>query len=134
MDTEKLLIIVENALEDKKAKDIKVLDVSKLSSFTDFMVVATGNSARQVIALAQNVIDEAKKQGHQPLGEEGRQVGDWVLVDLGDVIVHLMQAETRDFYQLEKLWSEMGGDAHLSQLREEAGEMDKENRMSETDL
>ncbi|EDN67353.1 Iojap-related protein [Beggiatoa sp. PS] len=115
MDTEKLLIIVKQALEDKKAQDIKVINVRKLCNFTDFMIVATGNTARQVVALAQNVIDEAKKQGHQSLGDEGRQVGDWVLVDLGDAIVHLMQPETRNFYQLEKLWSEMGGDSHLSQ-------------------
>jgi ribosome-associated protein len=119
MDTEKLLILVKNALEEKKAKDIKVLDVHKLSSFTDFMVVATGNTARQVVALAQNVIEDAKKQGLQPLGEEGRQGGEWILVDLGDVIVHIMQPQTRDFYKIEKLWSEMGGDAHLNQLREE---------------
>lgn len=71
------------------------------------MVVATGRTARQAIALAQYVIEKAKSYGHRPLGDEGRDVGEWVLVDLGDVIVHVMQPQTRDFYQLEKLWSEM---------------------------
>lgn len=117
MDTEQLLTLVTQALEDKKAKDIKILDVRNLSSVTDFMVVATGNTDRQVIALAQHVVEQAKAHGHQPLGKEGNQVGEWVLVDLGDIIVHVMQPRTRDFYQLEKLWDNMGGDAWLSQLR-----------------
>ncbi|MCK5720388.1 MAG: ribosome silencing factor [Thiomargarita sp.] len=104
IDATNLLTIVQDALEDKKAQDITILDVRKRSSITDFMVVATGRTARQVIALAQNVIQEAKSFGHRPLGEEGRDVGEWVLVDLGDILVHIMQAETRDFYQLEKLW------------------------------
>jgi ribosome-associated protein len=116
MDTDKLLKIVKNALEDKKAKDIKILNVSKFSSITDFMVVATGNTARQVVALAQHVIEQAKTHGHRLLGEEGGNVGEWVLVDLGDIIVHVMQPQTRDFYQLEKLWSELGTEAMLNQV------------------
>ena len=107
MNTEKLLTVVQNALEDKKGKDIKILNVRQLSDITDFMVVATGRTARQVIALAQHVIEQAKSNGHRPLGDEGGDVGEWVLVDLGDVIVHVMQPQTRDFYQLEKLWSEV---------------------------
>jgi ribosome-associated protein len=107
METEQLLTLTKNALEDKKAKDIKILDVRKFSSITDFMVVATGNTARHVTALAQNVIAEAKAHKHRPLGEEGGNVSEWILVDLGDIIVHLMQPETRDFYQLEKLWADM---------------------------
>jgi ribosome-associated protein len=110
MDTNKLLKIVQNALEDKKAKDIQILDVSKISTIADFMVVATGNTARQVIALAQHVIEKAKQRGHRYFGEEGADVGEWVLVDLGDIIVHVMQPETRDFYQLEKFWG-VGGEA-----------------------
>ena len=117
MDTEQLLPLVKNALEDKKATDIKTLDVRKFSNITDFMVVATGKTARQANALAQHVIEQAKASGHRPLGEEGSNTGEWVLVDLGDVIVHVMQPQTREFYQLEKLWSEMGGDTRLSQLR-----------------
>jgi len=107
MNTEKLLTVVQNALEDKKGKDIKILNVRQLSDITDFMVVATGRTARQVIALAQHVIEQAKSNGHRPLGDEGGDVGEWVLVDLGDVIVHVMQPQTRDFYQLEKLWNEV---------------------------
>jgi ribosome-associated protein len=114
MDTEQFLTIAKNALEDKKAIDIKVLDVRKISSITDFMIVATGNTARQVIALAQHVVEKAKAHGHRPLGEEGSS--EWALVDLGDVIVHIMQPQARDFYQLEKLWSDMGGETRLSQL------------------
>jgi len=110
MDTNKLLNIVKNALEDKKAKDIKILEVGQISSIADFMVVATGNSARQTVALAQHVRDQAKQQGHRYFAEEGADVGEWVLVDLGDILVHVMQPETRDFYQLEKFW-DVGGEA-----------------------
>ncbi len=116
MNTKQLLTITKNALEDKKANDIKILDVRKLSSITDFMVVATGKTARQVAALAQHVIEKAKAHGQRPLGEEGTKIGEWALVDLGDVIVHIMQPQTRDFYQLEKLWSEMGGEMQPNQL------------------
>ena len=74
MNTEKLLTVVQNALEEKKAKDIKILDVHQFSSITDFMVVATGRTARQAIALAQYVIEKAKSYGHRPLGDEGRDL------------------------------------------------------------
>ena len=110
MNTEQLLILVETALDEKKAKDIKILDVRNLSIITDFMVIASGNTDRQVNALAQHVIQQAKIHGHQPLGEEGSQVGEWALVDLGDIIVHVMQPRIRDFYQLEKLWNDMDKD------------------------
>lgn len=118
MDTKKLLALVKNALEDKKATDINILDVHEFSGFTDFMVIATGKTGRQANALAQHVIEQAKACGHLPLGEEGSNTGEWVLVDLGDVIVHIMQPQTRDFYQLEKLWSDLGKKAQLSQLYE----------------
>jgi ribosome-associated protein len=111
MNAEKLLTVVQNALEDKKATDIKILDVHKICSFTDFMVIATGRTARQVSALARHVIEESKSYEHRPLGDEGTQVGEWALVDLGDIIVHVMQPQTRDFYQLEKLWGEIGNAA-----------------------
>jgi ribosome-associated protein len=110
MNTEQLLILVETALDEKKAKDIKILDVRHLNSITDFMIIASGNTDRQVNALVQHVIHQAKMHGHQPLGEEGSQVGEWALVDLGDIIVHVMQPRVRDFYQLEKLWNDMGKD------------------------
>ncbi|MCK5876641.1 MAG: ribosome silencing factor [Candidatus Marithrix sp.] len=107
MNIEQLLTIVKDALEDKKAHDIEVLDVREQSSITDFMIIATGNTSRQVVAVAQHVIEKVKSYGEKPLGEEGSNIGEWVLVDLGDIIVHVMQPETRDFYQLEKLWSEV---------------------------
>ncbi|MBE9563438.1 MAG: ribosome silencing factor [Proteobacteria bacterium] len=107
MNIEQLLTVINEALEDKKAHDIEVLDVRNKTSITDFMVIATGNTSRQVVALAQHIVEKAKSNGQRPLGEEGSNVGEWVLVDLGDIIVHIMQPKTRDFYQLEKLWAEV---------------------------
>jgi len=108
MKLEQLKKLVVTALEDLKASDIKVLDVRGLSNVTDLMVIASGNSDRQVKALANNVIEEAKQKGHPPIGVEGEQVGEWALVDLGDVVVHIMLPTVRDFYNLEKLWSDAG--------------------------
>ncbi len=109
MDNETLLDLVVHAMEDRKAFDIRVLDVSEISSITDAMVIASGNSDRQVIAIANHVVEEAKNRGQRPLGLEGNNEGQWVLVDLGDVVAHVMLPQVRDFYQLEKLWSDMGG-------------------------
>jgi ribosome-associated protein len=95
-------------LEDLKADNISVLDVREMTSITDYMIVASGRSNRQVKAMADRVMEDAKAAGIQPLGVEGKEQGDWVLVDLGDVVVHAMQPATRDFYQLERLWSEVG--------------------------
>ncbi len=105
MNIERLLQQVVDALDAMKAEDIKVLDVSELSSITDRMVIASGSSRRHVSSLAQHVVEIAKQAGCRPLGVEGEQAGEWVLVDLGDVVVHVMQPEIRDFYQLERLWS-----------------------------
>lgn len=99
-----LLDAVVKALDDGKAVDIKVLDVRKLTAMADYMVVATGRSSRQVKALADQVEEAARAIKVKPLGVEGQQAAEWVLVDLGDVICHVMQAGTREFYQLEKLW------------------------------
>ena len=104
MQSERLCQLAVDALEDLKAVDILQLDVRKLSDFTDFMIIATGRSARQVAALAENVVMKAKQAGEAPLGVEGLRGGEWVLVDLCDVVVHVMQPEVREFYQLEKLW------------------------------
>ncbi|WP_026611823.1 ribosome silencing factor [Methylocaldum szegediense] len=104
MTTDQLLQIVLLALDDGKGKDIKVIDVRKKTSIADFMVIVSGTSERHVKSLADHVIDEAKKNEVQPLGVEGQGGGEWVLVDLGDVIVHVMKPQTREFYQLEKFW------------------------------
>lgn len=94
-----------NALEDLKGQNILVLNVEKLTTVTDTMIICTGTSSRHVKALAQNVGEDAKKAGYPPLGIEGLDMGEWVLVDLGGVVVHVMQAQARVFYQLEKLWT-----------------------------
>lgn len=101
----KLAKIAVNALEDLKGQDIKVLDVQALTTVTDTMIVCTGTSNRHVKALAQNVAEDAKKAGFRPMGMEGADAGEWVLVDLGGVVVHVMQLQARAFYALEKLWS-----------------------------
>jgi len=100
-----LLDITLAALDDVKAVDVVVFEVSKLTTISDYMVIASGRSKRQVAALADSVVEAAKKFGTQPLGVEGKTEGEWVLVDLGDIIVHVMYPETREYYQLEKLWS-----------------------------
>jgi ribosome-associated protein len=97
--------IVINALEELKAQDIVSIDVQELTGVMDTMVVASGNSSRQVKSLANNVTVDGKKAGFLLMGVEGDDVGEWVLVDFGAVIVHIMLPATRVFYDLEKLWS-----------------------------
>ncbi|MCB1877913.1 MAG: ribosome silencing factor [Chromatiales bacterium] len=109
MKTEQLLELITEALEELKGNNIRVLDVRGKTSITDYMVIASGTSERHVRALAQNVAEKAKHGGVQPLGVEGENAGDWVLVDLTDAIVHVMTPATRDFYNLEKLWDVDGG-------------------------
>ena len=97
---------IQNALEDAKTQNIAVLDVRKISDFTDYMVIATGTSNRHVQSSADKVVETLRGHGVRPVGIEGKQLGDWVLIDFGDVVVHVMREETRDFYNLEKLWSD----------------------------
>lgn len=104
MDLEKFVKLIRDALEDVKALDIKVIDVQGLTSVMDVIVIASGTSNRHVKALADNLLEEAKKHGVRPLGVEGEREAEWVLVDLGDVVVHVMQPDIRAFYNLEKLW------------------------------
>ncbi len=106
MNSKELCELAVTALEDIKGIDIKILDVVSKSSVTDIMVFASGNTARQVKALANSVADKAKKAGMPALGIEGDDSNEWVLVDLGDVVVHVMQPSIREFYNLEKLWGE----------------------------
>lgn len=103
--THTLTELVVTALEDAKGTDIQVLDVRKLTSIADHMIIVSGSSDRQLRALAEHVIERVKQAGLQPLGMEGEHEGEWVLVDLGDVIVHVMLPRVREFYQLERLWS-----------------------------
>ena len=104
MSVEQMREWVISALEDLKAVDIRVLDVHNMTSITDFMVIVSGNSDRHVRSLVDNVVTEAKARGVRPLGVEGEREAQWALVDLGDVVVHVMLPKVREFYQLEKLW------------------------------
>lgn len=105
MQLEPLKQLVVSALEDMKGININVLDVRGLTSVTDLMVIVSGSSDRQVKALTNSVVEKAKQHGVQPLGVEGELVGEWALVDLGDIVVHIMLPTVRDFYNLEKLWA-----------------------------
>lgn len=105
MRPEPLLEAVLTALDDQKADHVTSLDVRSLTTITDYMVVASGTSSRHVQAIAENLQKTLKSQGVKPAGYEGDPSGDWMLVDFGDVVVHIMHPRTRDFYNLEKLWS-----------------------------
>lgn len=110
MQLEQLKAIVINALEDLKGHDIRVLDVRRIASFTDLMIIVSGSSTRQVKALADKVVEAAKTAGVRPLGMEGERDAEWVLIDLGDIVIHVMLPAVRDFYNLEKLW-QVGADS-----------------------
>ena len=112
--SKQLIDIVVNALEDIKGKDIVTMDVSDLTDVMDQIVVASGTSSRQVKSLADNVVEDAKKAGFQPIGVEGMDTSEWVLVDFGDIVVHVMLPETRLFYELEKLWFMRPGSPRVS--------------------
>lgn len=105
MNSEQLCDLIIEALEELKAIDIVKLDVSKLTSVTDYMIVASGTSNRHVKALTDNVAEKARVAGHKPAGVEGEEGSEWVLLDLQDALVHVMLPRVREFYNLEKLWS-----------------------------
>ena len=105
MNSKQLSALVIEVLDDTKATDIIRLDVRDMTSVTDYMIVASGTSNRHVKALANNVADKAREAGHRPIGIEGEEGGEWVLLDLQDALVHVMLPKVREFYNLEKLWS-----------------------------
>ena len=104
MNIRKLQKLAVGALEDVKAKNVEVINTSKLSAMFDRVVIATGDSNRHVRSLAKSVADKVSEAGGQVLGIEGEDGGEWVLVDLGDIVVHVMQPAVRTYYNLEELW------------------------------
>ncbi len=96
--------VIVGALEDIKAKDIRLINVANITSVSDHVAIASGDSNRQTRALANNVVEKVREAGYTIYGTEGEQSGDWVLVDCGDVVVHIMQPAIRDYYKLEELW------------------------------
>lgn len=100
-----LVDFIVTKLDDLKATEIRRIDVRGKSSVTDDMVICTGSSSRHVSSLAQKLIDESKLAGFETFGEEGKTTADWIVVDFGQAIVHIMQRESREMYQLEKLWA-----------------------------
>ncbi|SNS02192.1 ribosome-associated protein [Methylobacillus rhizosphaerae] len=106
LDLEEMKLAVIDALEDIKAFDITVMDVRKLTSLTSYMIVASANSTRQTKAIANNVREKLKEKGAPLQGIEGEKEGEWVLVDLTDIVVHIMVPTARAYYNLEQLWGE----------------------------
>ncbi|MDO3385288.1 ribosome silencing factor [Gilvimarinus sp. SDUM040013] len=103
--SDNLIDVLLGALNDLKAKEATQVDVRGKSDVMDVLLIASGTSNRHVKSLASNAVEDAKKAGFQPLGVEGLESGEWVLVDFGDIVLHVMKPETREFYDLEKLWS-----------------------------
>ena len=106
MNTEQIIAIVINALEDVKGDNIQVIKTGHISSMFNAIVVCSGTSSRQIGALAHNVIEDLKAKGVNIIGTEGKRGGEWVLVDAGDVVVHIMLPKVREYYSIEALWNE----------------------------
>ena len=104
LDPKNLLSFIRLTLNEHKAEKTIVMDLRKKSTFGDYMVIASGNSTRQIVTLAENLVQKLKQKGLMCVKPEGLQQGNWVLIDAGNVIVHLFRPETRDFYNLEKMW------------------------------
>jgi len=105
MHSEELLELAQTSLDDLKARDIRVFDVRNMTSVTDYFLLASGTSDRHVRSLSNKLIQNVKQAGQSPIGVEGQESGEWILIDLNDVVVHVMQPRTREFYKLEDLWT-----------------------------
>ena len=106
LNPDQLKQLVIDALEDLKAVDIRDINVESVAGFTDRMVFASGTSNRHVKSIAQSVLDKVREANLTPIGCEGEDVGEWILIDLGDVVVHIMMPNTREFYDIERLWAD----------------------------
>lgn len=104
MQSETMQEEICRAVMDAKGQDVKVLDVRQITDFTDYMIIVSGTSSRHVQTLADRVCEHMRGLGLKPVGREGESVGDWVLIDFGDVVTHILRPQVRDFYNLEKLW------------------------------
>ncbi|HLD66070.1 MAG TPA: ribosome silencing factor [Pseudomonas sp.] len=124
MPSEDLVKLAIAALEDIKAQDIVTIDVREKTSITDFMVIASGTSNRHVKSLVDNVLEKVKEKGVRPLGSEGLDTGEWALLDLGDIVVHVMLPTARQFYDLERLWQ--GAEQSRAQFSPESASHDPE--------
>lgn len=111
MTPEALRDLVVDTLEDFKGRDLVTLPVAELTDITDYMILVSGTSNRHVKSLVDHMVEAAKAADEPPRGVEGRETNEWVLVDLGDVLVHVMQADTRKFYDLERLWQDIPTDS-----------------------
>jgi ribosome-associated protein len=105
-DTKKRVLLCVNAALEKKAKDIIILNMQKVTSFADYSIICSGNSDRQVQSIAQAIEENMKKSGFRPLGIEGEKTARWILMDYADIIVHVFYEPVRDFYDIERLWSD----------------------------
>jgi ribosome-associated protein len=114
VQSRQLAALAEAALDEVKARDVRVIDVRKLTTLADYMIIATGTSDRHVRSLAERVVEQAASAGCKPLGVEGQEAGEWILVDLQDVIVHVMLGKIRDLYKLENLWDMHAGPAEAA--------------------
>ena len=108
-DVKKTVLQCTNAALDKKAKNLIILKIKELSSFTDYFIICSGTSDRQVKGIATSIEETLKKAGMLPLGIEGKDSGNWILMDYGDVIIHIFYEPTREFYDIERLWSDVPG-------------------------
>lgn len=107
ISTKKYVLMSVNAALEKKARRISILNVKKVSSISDYFIVCSGSSDRQVQAIASFIEETLKKEGKRPLGIEGERIGKWILMDYGDIIIHIFYEPVRDFYDLERLWTDV---------------------------